>query len=189
MIVLVVAWTPKEQSSCNCRRQRDFMNWQRSVGSWQLCRSSHMEPHGFIRNSSLSYWTALSFAILIASCFLDDFHYDGFIRNVFFILLDNPVITHFNGLCKHWTIFRWLHKKWFNGFIRNGSDGFIRNGSLSYLTALTFDKIPSPALFIQIIDVDLYFQGQIFELNTLGSSNVMILQMVTYRANIAIANA
>ena len=44
-------------------------------------------------------------------------------------------------------------------------------------------------IFIQIVDVvDFHFKSQRFESSTLGSSDVIILQTVTDRANIAIAN-
>ena len=44
-------------------------------------------------------------------------------------------------------------------------------------------------IFIQNLNVlDVYFQGQIFESSTLGSSYVIISQTVTDRANITIAN-
>ena len=44
-------------------------------------------------------------------------------------------------------------------------------------------------IFIPIVDVlDLPLKGQRFESSTLGNSNVIISQTVTYRANIAIAN-
>ena len=58
-----------------------------------------------------------------------------------------------------------------------------------FCTLMHVDKIPLPADFHPNGHVlDLYVQGQRFELNTLGSSNVIISQTVADRTNIAIAN-